>query len=63
MGKRRRGKIAISLLLLLSGCILLIVGINQQIEPNIDAVSRLKAKGIVNEIISETIDEIFFNAS
>lgn len=59
MGKKGRGKIAISLILILLGGSLLILGINRQIEPNIDAVSRLKAKGIVNEIISETIEEVF----
>ena len=59
MKQRRTGKIAISLILILLGLIFLIYGISRQIEPNIDEVSRLKAEGIINQIISETIGEAF----
>ena len=41
------------------GCILLINGFKQQIEPNIDAVSKLKAKGMITEIVNQTIKEDF----
>ena len=59
MRKRKTKKIALSLIFLLVGVSLIIVSVNRQIEPNIDAISRLKAEGIVNEIISETIKEMF----
>lgn len=52
-------KTTISLILFSLGCILLINGFKRQIEPNIDAVSQLKAKGMITEIINETIKEDF----
>ncbi|WP_425755005.1 sporulation protein YunB [Ihubacter sp. rT4E-8] len=52
-------KIAISAALIGMGIILLMTGLKQQIGPNIDAVSKLKAKGVVNRIINETIHEEF----
>ena len=55
----RRRKTAISLGIMLMGTLLLGFGIKRQIEPNIDSVSQLKARGIVTEIISETINEEF----
>lgn len=52
-------KTAISLLLVTAGCILLSNGLKRTIEPNMDAVSRLKAKGIVTELINQTVREEF----
>lgn len=52
-------KIAFSLILFMLGNCLLIIALNRHIAPNIDAVSRLKAQGIVNTLISETIQETF----
>lgn len=52
-------KLTISLLLFSLMCILLISGFKSQIEPNIDAVSQLKAKGMITEIINQTIKEDF----
>ena len=52
-------KLTISLILFSLGCILLINGFKQQIEPNIDAVSKLKAKGMITEIVNQTIKEDF----
>ncbi len=57
--KRKKEKNAISLILLALGICLLIAAVNRQIAPNIDAVSRLKAQGIINSLISETIQETF----
>ncbi len=37
----------------------MINGFKQQIEPNIDAVSKLKAKGMITEIVNQTIKEDF----
>jgi len=51
----------ISLIVLGTGVLLLCIGVSRYIEPNIDEISRLKAKGIVTEIISETINEEFSN--
>lgn len=55
----RRRKIAMSLCFILIGMSLSIVGLNLCIEPNIEAVSRLKAEGIINTMISETVEEEF----
>lgn len=55
----RKKKIAISLILIALGNILFVNGVIWLIEPNIDATSRLKAKGIVSEIINETVKEEF----
>ena len=52
-------KLTISLILFSVACILLINGFKSQIEPNIDAVSQLKAKGMITEIINQTIKEDF----
>ena len=57
--KRKNKKIAISLFFIVLGICLSAAAINRQIAPNIDAVSRLKAQGIVNMMISETIQETF----
>jgi len=60
--RRQKGmtkKIAVSLILLFFGGSLLIVAVNRQIAPNIDAISRLKAEGVVNALINETIQETF----
>ena len=59
MWKKKSKKMAFSLIFILLGVCLFIYSINHQIEPNIDAVSRLKAEGIVNTYISETIGDIF----
>lgn len=52
-------KMVISLTIIALGCVLLGEGIKRQIGPNLDAVSSLKAKGIVMELINETIREEF----
>ncbi len=52
-------KIAFSAGMVCLGIICLLVGLKWQIGPNIDAVSRLKAEGIVGQIISETVQEEF----
>ena len=58
--KRTPGiKTAICLMIIAAGCILLTEGLKRQIEPNMDAVSQLKAKGIVTELINQTIREEF----
>lgn len=43
-----------SLLLILAGLGLLFLGVRDFIEPNLDEISRLKAKGLVTEIIGKT---------
>ena len=59
--RRGRGvfweKTAISLGIIALGCILLIEGLKSQIEPNMDDVSQLKAKAMVTEIVSQTMEE------
>lgn len=50
-------KTVISLTIIALGCILLGEGLKRQIGPNIDAVSQLKAKGMVTALINETIRE------
>ncbi len=52
-------KTIVSLMIIALGCILLVEGLKWQIGPNIDAVSSLKAKGIVTELINSTIREVF----
>ncbi|MGN0659347.1 MAG: sporulation protein YunB [Emergencia sp.] len=52
-------KTAISASMILLGCILLTTGFKRQIGPNIDAVSQLKARGIIGAVISQTIKEEF----
>ncbi len=52
-------KTAISTGIIALGCILLIEGIKWQIGPNLDAVSQLRAKGMVTELINQTIEEEF----
>ena len=52
-------KLTISLIHFSVGCILVFNGFKQQIEPNIDAVSKLKAKGMITEIVNQTIKEDF----
>lgn len=59
-GRRRTlNKIVLSLILISIGCIIVFTGLKHQIGPNIDAISKIKAKGIVSEIINETIKEEF----
>lgn len=55
-------KIGILMILLLAASIAFLLGFKQQIEPNIEAVSQLKAKGIVTEIINKTIKKDFSGA-
>ena len=56
MGKwRRKG----SLLLILGGCLLLTLGVREYVEPNLDEISRLKAKGVVTEIVGKTVRHVF----
>lgn len=50
-------KTVISLAIIALGCILLGEGLKWQIGPNMDAVSRMKAKGMVTELINDTIRE------
>jgi len=50
-------KTVISLAIIALGCILLGEGLKWQIGPNIDAVSRMKAKGMVTQLINDTIRE------
>ena len=52
-------KIAISAGLVFLGVICLLIGLKWQIGPNIDAVSKLKARGVVGQIINETVSEEF----
>ncbi|MBR4020778.1 MAG: sporulation protein YunB [Firmicutes bacterium] len=51
-----------SLLCLLMGGLLLFLGTRAYVEPNLDEISRLKAKGIVTEIIGETVQAAFSDA-
>lgn len=48
-----------SLLLILAGLGLLFLGVRDFIEPNLDEISRLKAKGLVTEIIGKTVRGAF----
>ena len=48
-----------SLLCIIMGIVLLFFGIREYVEPNLDEISRLKAKGIVTELIGRTIRETF----
>lgn len=50
-------KTAISAFIIVLGCILLTEGLKWQIEPNIDAVSRLKARSIVTALINRSVKE------
>lgn len=65
MGKNRSGKqgpgkkAVIGAVIIIIGCILLLTGLKGHIGPNIDAVSKLKAKGMVTEIVNQTIREEF----
>lgn len=52
-------KIRWSLLLILMGIGLLFLGAREYVEPNLDEISRLKAKGFVTEIIGTTVKEAF----
>ncbi|MEY8365262.1 sporulation protein YunB [Anaerovoracaceae bacterium 41-7] len=52
-------KTAIGLLIFALGCLILAEGLKRQIGPNIDAISHLKARGMVTELINETIRENF----
>ena len=56
MGKRRDRW---SLLLILAGLGLLFLGVRDFIEPNLDEITRLKAKGLVTEIIGKTVRGTF----
>ncbi|MBR3785461.1 MAG: sporulation protein YunB [Firmicutes bacterium] len=59
MGKWRRIG---SLLCFLTGAMLLFLGTRAYVEPNLDEISRLKARGIVTEIIGETVRASFSDA-
>lgn len=52
-------KTVIGLLIFILGVLILTEGLKRQIGPNIDAISGLKAKGMVTELINETIREQF----
>ena len=52
-----------SLLCILMGAALLFFGAREYVEPNLDEISRLKAKGLVTEIIGKTVRETFSDAS
>ena len=56
-------KTVIGLLIFILGVLILTEGLKRQIGPNIDAISGLKAKGMVTELINETIREQFSDAS
>lgn len=58
-GGNLRKKTAVGLICIGIGCILLLANIKGRIEPNIDAVSRLKARGMVTEIVNQTIKREF----
>jgi len=60
MGKWRRGG---SLICILAGIGLLLLGARDYVEPNLDEISRLKAKGVVAEIIGKTVRETFSDGS
>ena len=60
MGKRRYRW---SLLLIMAGLGLLFLGVRDFIEPNLDEISRLKAKGLITEIVGETVRETFSDAT
>lgn len=57
--RRNAGKITLSVLFIVLGLGLSAFEINRCIEPNINDVSRLKAEGIINALISEIIEEEF----
>ena len=52
-----------SLLLILAGLALLFLGTREYVEPNLDEISKLKAKGLVTEIIGRTVRETFSDTS
>lgn len=56
-------KTVIGLFIFALGVLILTEGLKRQIGPNIDAVSHLKAKGMVTELINETIREQFADES
>ncbi|MDD4377589.1 MAG: sporulation protein YunB [Eubacteriales bacterium] len=55
----KKAKLTVLLVFILMLSIIMFVQYKKQIEPNIDAISVLKAKGIVTEIINQTIREGF----
>lgn len=52
-----------SLLCILVGIVLLFFGGKQYVEPNLDEISRLKAKGVVTEIVGKAVRTVFSDAS
>ena len=52
-----------SLLCILVGMVLLFFGGKQYVEPNLDEISRLKAKGVVTEIVGKAVRTVFSDAS
>ncbi len=48
-----------SLVCIFLGVGLLFLGAREYLEPNLDEISRLKAKGLVTEIIGKTVREVF----
>lgn len=47
------------LLCILIGMVLFFFGTREYVEPNLDEISRLKAKGLITEIVGKTIKETF----
>lgn len=52
-----------SLLCILMGMVLLFFGGKQYVEPNLDEISRLKAKGVVTEIVGKAVRTVFSDSS
>lgn len=52
-----------SLLCILMGMVLLFFGGKQYVEPNLDEISQLKAKGVVTEIVGKAVRTVFSDSS
>ena len=48
-----------SLLCIVTGLTLLFLGVREYVEPNLDEISQLKAKGVVTEMIGKTVKDVF----
>ena len=57
--RKKRAKIGLSLIFVILGIGMLTFEINRRIEPNINAIGRLNAEGVVNALINETVVEEF----
>lgn len=55
----RKWRVVWSMILILTGLAVLVLGTKDYVEPNLDEISRLKAKGMITEMIGETAREIF----